>query len=71
MSWIEKGLSWYGDLSRCIWRSAEFFFFFFANLRPEDEPRFGDLDEELDLRLDLNCFLLWLEAERSSALLIF
>ena len=39
--------------------------------RPDEELRMGDLfDDDADLRLDLMCFLLWLEAERSSAILL-
>ena len=71
MSWIEKGRSWYGDLSRCICLSADAFFFFLAKRRPDDVLRMGDLlDDETDLKLDLMRFLLWLDAERSSATLL-
>ena len=71
MSWIEKGRSWYGDLSRCICRSADAFFFFLEMRRPDEELRMGDLlDDETDRRLDLMRFLLWLDAERSSAILL-
>ena len=50
MSWIEKGRSWYGDLSRYIFRSADAFFFFLGTRRPDEELRIGDLlDEETDL----------------------
>lgn len=59
MSWIEKGRSWYGDLSRYICLSADAFFFFLEMRRPDEELRMGDLlEDETDRRLDLMCFLL-------------